>query len=608
MSKFKYGKYWTDDTTDIMIELWCWRTGRGVAEGGLGKFQHGKNCIDLLWNYEGSESPIKWNPWLEKQLTTIWSNQVVVMGGGSSCAKSLSMAIDALLNYFSSPTNTSCFITSTSITDAKQRIFKDIMRLWRSEFPGRLVESKGAVRGVNPEGKITDTSGIFIIPCVGVGDPKSKFVGKKAINLHVYFDELSELPISLVDAWRYNLKSNAQGSPPTLVAASNPASKVDAFGILSKPKNGWSSVDLDNDEEWETEDGIYLRFDTSKNPRITYGREDWNFFISKEEADNLREGFGGENTSEYKRYVKATFSNEMENDVLITEQDIFYNRADEKPIWGSDELVRVAGIDPSYTHGGDKTRVAVGEYGLDIDGHPTLSIVEIKLIADSKKAQDERNRNTLVCQNIADYLKKMKVKTENVALDVTGEGGFSDILAGKIGNTFYPVNFGGRASKQIISKNKPIPASELYWNRVSEIWGVVKLAISCHQLKNLPPDAIADFTARRRKLVNGSKICVESKKEMKARIKRSPDAGDAVAVMVDFVRHRYNGQFGLTPKLNNYARNKEEVYKTTIRQGENGVLYIQRQMYDDIFGTPEQKKKTVKEQLMEARKKLYENL
>lgn len=50
------------------------------------------------------------------------------------------------------------------------------------------------------------------------------------------------------------------------MAASNPKSRTDAFGVMAMPKDGWNSVDIFEEYEWETKDGIYIRFDNTQNP------------------------------------------------------------------------------------------------------------------------------------------------------------------------------------------------------------------------------------------------------------------------------------------------------------------------------------------------------
>ena len=89
----RYGRQWEYGVSELDIELWCFKYDWPVEKGGLGRYGHAHNAIDLLWNYEGSPTPITWTPWLEQMIETASKYNVCIMGGGSSCGKSLSMAI-----------------------------------------------------------------------------------------------------------------------------------------------------------------------------------------------------------------------------------------------------------------------------------------------------------------------------------------------------------------------------------------------------------------------------------------------------------------------------------------------------------------------------------
>lgn len=160
----RYGRQWEYGVSELDIELWCFKYAWPEEKGGLGRYGHAKNAINLLWNYKGSPTPIIWTPWIERMIETACKCDVVIMGGGSSSGKSLSMAIMATLFYLADPVDTLCLVTSTTIEGAKKRIFKDIKRLWRKEFPGKLVDGKGQIKGVNEDGDIDDSRGISIIP------------------------------------------------------------------------------------------------------------------------------------------------------------------------------------------------------------------------------------------------------------------------------------------------------------------------------------------------------------------------------------------------------------------------------------------------------------
>lgn len=565
----RYGRAWEVGTTDINIELWCFKYAWPEEKGGLGRYGHAVNCINLLWNYRDSPTPVIWNPWLEYGLKHACENDVCIMGGGSSCGKSMIMALLALLFYLADPTNTMCLITSTTIEGAKKRIFKDVKRFWRSEFPGKLVDGKGQIKGLNDEGKIDDSRGIHIIPCANIGDPRSRFIGIKSKNMHVFYDELSELPIELVEVWRTNLRTNAVDTPPTLIAASNPKGRMDAFGLLATPKRGWKSVDLMEDELWETEDGIYIRFDNLKNPRIVCGREDWSFFTPKQVIDDAITRYG-ENSPQVLRFYKATFSDDIEEGCLMSEAEIINADADTRPLWGPEPVTRIAGLDPAYTNGGDQVCLKTAIMGYDIDHHFCVCIDKTFFIKSTATKEENKERNFDVAKQVAEILETEKIPPANLAVDVTGGLAFAEILASFIGAKFCSVSFSGKASASPMSANIPERGCDLYANKVSELWGAIKLALASRQLYGLDPETISELTTRHYE-TRGKLICVERKEKMKKRLARSPDSADAVALVIHMMVRLNAREFG---KINQRKVRQAQVDVTQHRRDANGNRII----------------------------------
>lgn len=541
----RYGRKWPIDASEIDIELWCFKYAWPVEKGGLGRYGHAVNCINLLWNYKGSPTPVVWTPWVEYGLKHACENNVCIMGGGSSCGKSMMMAIMALLFYLSDPKHTMCLITSTTIEGAKKRIFKDVKRFWRSYFPGKLVDGQGKIKGINEEEEIDDSQGIVIIPCANIGDPTSRFIGIKSPNMHVFYDELSELPIELVDVWRTNLNTNAIDTPPTLMAASNPKSRTDAFGIMAMPKGGWNSVDIFTEETWETSEGIYVRFDNTKNPRIACNREDWAFYVSRPTIEAAVRQYGADSAF-IQRFHKATFSDDIEEGALLSEAEIYSAGADGMPVFGPKPILKIASLDPAYTNGGDQSVVRVAKVGYDLNDNLCVFVCARYALKSTKRKEDLKARNFDIAKQCLDILEKEEVSPENFVVDITGGAAFADILASYIGPKFVSVSFAGKASNTPISASMPGLACDQYANKVSELWGVMKLAIASQQLYGLDSKDILEMKSRLYTSENG-KIKVEPKKNMKKRIRHSPDDADAIALLVHLVRMKFGLAFAKMP-------------------------------------------------------------
>jgi hypothetical protein len=94
-----------------------------------------------------------------------------------------------------------------------------------------------------------------------------KLIGAHNKRVILLADELTELSPALVDAARSNLVVNPYFQ---MIGAGNFASIYDPFGVNAEPAGGWGSVTPDFDE-WETKDGLCLRFD-GLSPGILLGR------------------------------------------------------------------------------------------------------------------------------------------------------------------------------------------------------------------------------------------------------------------------------------------------------------------------------------------------
>jgi hypothetical protein len=76
-------------------------------------------------------------------------------------------------------------------------------------------------------------------------------------------------------------------------------------------------------------------------------------------------------------------------------------------------------------------------------------------------------------------------------------------------------------------------ATDVYYNRVSEIWVRMKGLMREGRIRGLTPEIIRELVERRWHNNNGAKLRVESKKDMKMRTGMSPDIVDALMILVE---------------------------------------------------------------------------
>jgi hypothetical protein len=158
-----------------------------------------------------------------------------------------------------------------------------------------------------------------------------------------------------------------------------------------------------------------------------------------------------------------------------------------------------------------------------------------------------------VADQTINELEKRGVKPEDFALDSTGAGaGIADIISQRWQGGFTRVSFGGSSTDTPISVEDTRPAKQVYANRVTQLWGQIKVVVMGGRLRGMDDQTARELCARIYSLKN-EKILLESKKELKRRTKgNSPDRADALALLVElFVTQNGMGEATGSQEQNN---------------------------------------------------------
>lgn len=565
---FRYGYVWdTRRFNDLEIELHCYKVGRTKKLGGLGKFGHFKRFVDMTWN-DPSVSPnisFVWNEWSERMVRSYCDNKLTAWAGSASAGKSASAAICAIVEYLADPKHTLIIVTSTTLTGARQRIWKSIDQYWNAlpGLPGVMVPSVGRIKGANLDGQsFGESTGIFLLASEKKRekDALGKLIGIKATDeeytlpdgttvknpgkLVLIADELPELPESLVHAAFTNLWANDGFK---MIALGNPNSFFDAFGLVCKPKKGWDSV-TEDDLEWETERGVCLRFDGTISPRIL-GDVRCTWMYSQAQIDQIAKDYGAKSVYYY-RMVKSFWAPQGAVDALYAPSDILQYGTG-RVAWGLQPPIRVAALDPAFSYGGDRSILYFGTYGTSAEGLAVLQFDEmVALQEDLEKVRLGTPRSQQIVAMFRSECERRGVSPMHAAFDSTGAGPFGDLIAAMWSPKVMRVNFAGKASSRPISPHDRTPASERYDNKMSELWAVGKSLLRAGQLKGIGDELAKEMCLRTYETVKGGegmRIRVEPKPDFKARLGFSPDCADAAFVLLDLCRERYSFKSGERP-------------------------------------------------------------
>lgn len=534
----------------IYVELECFREGRTVEQGGLGKFGHLQECVELLWNHGGKQR-VEWNPWMSQMLQecceTYEADEYLAVAGCSSSSKSFGGAVWVWVNWLADPEHTLGIVSSTSIQAAKKRIWRSIVQLFNGlpesqKSKARYRPSLNMFQWAPPPGvNATDSSAICLVAAEAKQEAaaSAKLIGAK--NDYVIFaaDELAELSQAILAAAIDNLPSNNKFH---MVSMSNPKDREDSFGVMAEPLAGWDSID-ETTFEWRTKFGRAIRFDCLRSPNYVEREKVYRYMLTYEKIEKARE-LRGENSPHFFRFFRGFFPIQGAEDVLYTEVD-FSAWMREKVEWDKQGPVKVAGLDPSFSSGGDLTILSYGLLGRDTEGKMRLQYEDD--ISIKEDAQDKRTpRTDQIWQQVKSHCDRLGIEYKNLAVDNTGAGrSFCDRGTQLLSHQIMLVEFGGKASDLPVSAKDRTPACKKFANRVSELWGVGMEYLRGGQFAGLRKnkDLMSQVKARRYEEVKGGdgiRIRVESKKDMKLRTGRSPDNADAFFIMLDLCRVKHH--------------------------------------------------------------------
>jgi hypothetical protein len=498
-------------------------------------------CCDELWNDPDMPEPMMVrHPWAEEMIRAAINNKYLAVGGSASSGKSHTFAAWGIINWLSQPQDTLVMMTSTTLREARRRIWGSVISLLTviQEAPCKIRDSIGSVAYVNENGDLIERAGLMLIAAEKskTREAVGKFIGIKQKRVIVIADELSELSEAILHAGLTNLSKNPSFQ---MIGMSNPNSRFDAFGIWAEPKKGWDSVDTNTADNWATKwNGHYLRLDGERSPNILAGRTIYPWLPTEEKLDEDRALLGQESRG-YMRMVRAVFFDSDETQGIYSEAELTASGAMRKVEWAANPIL-VAGLDPAFTNGGDRTILYTAKVGYNKGGHYVFELDEaIHLNDDATNKAVPRTYQ--IVRQIKEHCQRRNILPENLAVDATGAGApFCDVLAGEWSPSIFRVSFGGKPSDKRVSANSKLTGEELYTNRVSELWFVGKELMRTKQLFGISADLAQEICSRNYDLIKGGslKVKIESKPEFKSRFGKSPDLADAAFLALDCARQR----------------------------------------------------------------------
>jgi hypothetical protein len=537
-----------------------WKNSAGKVFGEGLRF-HYKQACQLLWPH------IDWHRWTElcnHEIRRPEAKVTVLMGPGSTC-KTNSAAWEYLLEYYINPKETLVLVSSTDFRGLELRVWGEIKKLHemaKEKFPflpGTLVDSKHTIttddlRDSDRRGSTRDLRrGVIGIPTVEGGRTVglSKWIGIKQKHIRLIADDCTAMNATFLSAFS-NLNNNDDFQA---IVIGNPDDVLDPLGIAAEPADGWSShLEPVKTTVWDTKffNGRCVNLVGTDSPNFDYPEAaslvpKFKYLISAEKIKQTVAGFGKDSFEYYSQCVGVMKISQLSRRVITRDLCRQFHASDDA-IWEGEKRTKIAALDAAY--GGDRCVGGYAEFGMCFDGKIRLQFypphnVPVKIkIGEEPMAEED---------SISDYERefcKMKgIEPENFFHDSTGRGSLGTSLSRRWSSACNPVEFGGVPTKRPVSmdtftndkvtgERRLKRCDEHYSKFVTELWYSLRYAIEADQIRGLPDEVINELCTRNWERVANDKIEVESKIELKKRIRKSCDLGDWAAIILEGARRR----------------------------------------------------------------------
>lgn len=534
----KYGLDWPKEWSPVQIELECYVLDHRPEDGGLGKAEHLKNAMMLLWPniYAGEQEPgiPKWRPEIDRMVWAWCNYKIIMVIGHASAAKTHTFSHIGVASFLADPFETILTLTSTHLPGLRKRIWSDVKSAASTSTVGNVFSFRNFDLTARPI--VTPKEEKYIIEGIATDkgqDAVSKIQGNHSKNHRfIIIDEADGTPGAIFDA-SANLMSDADFR---MVGLANPAKQYNELGMWVEPVDGWGSIDPEIDFEWETKKGgICIRLDGLQSPNIRYKKNVFPWLIDQNYVDMVCNTHGM-NSPRYWTFVRAWYPPDGAMGTIMSPSIL---AKAEKKIDFKFEPTPIASFDPAF-EGGDDRILTIGEYGPVGDMPFNLNILE-QIPVKVTMTKDSDPLDFLIAREVMRICKDRGVEPSDFAMDSTGNGrGVLAILQREWSTEVTAVNFGSATTNRPIRYGDPTPAKDLYDRFVTELWFATREFILDGRVGGLEgmTKLREQCSAREYEMVSERKSKVETKKDFSKRLGYSPDYADSLVVMIELLRQK----------------------------------------------------------------------
>jgi hypothetical protein len=282
--------------------------------------------------------------------------------------------------------------------------------------------------------------------------------------------------------------------------------------------------------EWNIKPGVAIHFSGRRSPNVRRGKTFIKYLYTRE---NWIDAQGNENSLGFWRQDEGFWAPEGLVSTVFDEAAVSRVGGMGRYTWESKSEL-VAALDPAF--GGDEIKLKFGTVGDIEGGRLALEVGETVPVIIEDKPDESAERQ--IGRQIIQHCKKRGVKPECFGLDATGTGrGVASYLQDNWSPLINKVEFGGAPDDAPVSADDPTSMKDAYDRKVTQLWYQCREMLLAGQLRGLDAPSVQQF-CKRMYDYRGKKIVLEKKDECRARIGRSPDDADCVAVMCHVARQR----------------------------------------------------------------------
>jgi hypothetical protein len=515
----------------------------------------------------------------------------LIILGSSSSSKTYSAGVWFLLDWYRDPDYTKIYCISINAEHLVRNLFGHITDLFNSS----AIKLKGKSIGDRYIGTDTKEGSIDKKNCglMGVIFPQNytassgRMKGMKPGNRdepHPVFGKMGRTRVLIDEA--QNVPSSIFEDLPSVLAGANDIGSVKViisgnpeeyalplpFGYMSEPINGWESLDIDTDKEWESRYEYHvLRLDANDSENIRHNKV---IYEGLQTPTGYRaiQALGG---SKYMTFCRGIFPFSSAGNIVIPKHILMKHIGMLQ--WKS-SYVKIASADIAFRQ--DKVVVTIGGYGKAIgirNNDDTFIPFERNGKKFDRMALQIFNQFTIdnitddieLARNLIRICKTYEIHPENFVSDSTGTGsGVYSYLRNYWGDTLGLMWGEGATEHKIFLEDEKMP-EEKYYRISDEMWYSTREWVQNDAMwfsPNISNDLIFELTTRKQaETPTNGRLKVEPKDQYKKRNQgRSPDYSDSCVQLPQLVRMRFREIPSMSPEYADIKREIDEEFEGNI--------------------------------------------